>query len=158
MGYKITVYTLLPQSMKAEEKQLYHMGSDTLITLFPKGMILEVKQKYTLSYRMEKVPFSILFLLAISHPHVVQYKEISEVLESVDIELKDVDDISKNIKKLKKELKSYGVKKLIINVKGVGYAISNEWVEPQSLRANFRRGQLTNYIKRLCGLVTRDAD
>jgi DNA-binding winged helix-turn-helix (wHTH) protein len=139
-------------------KQLYHMASDTLITLHPKGMIVEVKSEFTLCYRMEKMPFSILFLLAISHPHIVTYKEISEVLESVNIELKDVDKIDKAIKVLKKELKSYGIKKLIIVVRGVGYAISNEWVEPQSLRANFKKGQITNYIKKLCGLVTRDAE
>lgn len=141
-----------------EVKQLYHIDSDTLISMYPRGMILEVKKGYTLTYRMEKRPFSILFLLSISHPHVVTYEEISDILDSIGIELKDVDKINKKVIKLKKELKSYGVKNLIVSVKGVGYAISNKWVEPQSLRACFKNNQVTNYIKRLCGLVTRSLD
>jgi len=139
-------------------KQLYHINSDTLISLSPKGMILDVRQKYSITYRMKKVPFSMLFLLAISHPHVCTYKEISEVLSSVDIDLSDVKQINKCIKELKADLKSYGVKKIIVNVKGVGYAISNEWVEPQSLKTNFKTNNIQEYIKKLCGVVTSSKD
>jgi tetrahydromethanopterin S-methyltransferase subunit A len=141
-----------------EVKQLYHIDNDTLISMYPKGMILEVKKEYTLTYRMDKLPFAILFLLSISHPHIVTYEEISDILESIDIELKDVDKINKKVVRLRKELKSYGVKHLIVSVKGVGYAISNKWVEPQSLKACFKNSQVSNYIKRLCGLVTRSID
>lgn len=135
-------------------KQLYHMDTDTLISLYPKGMILEVKKSYVTTYRMEKTKFAILLLLTISHPHVVTYQEVSEVLETVDIKIVDINKLSKKVKSLQKELKSYGIKNLIITIKGVGYAISNKWIEPIGIPTRKKNNAFMKYIRKLCGIAT----
>lgn len=137
-------------------KQLYHIDSNTLISLYPKGMILEVKKDFSITYRMQKSKFAILLLLAISHPHIVTYQEVSEILESVDIKVNDVSKLDKEIRKLKKELKSYNVRNLVISIKGVGYAISNKWVEPIGITTNKREKGFMDYIRKLCGIATLD--
>lgn len=135
-------------------KQLYHMDTNTLISLYPKGMILEIKRDYVTTYRLEKTKFAILLLLTISHPHVVTYQEISEVLESVDINITEISKLNKKVKGLQKELKSYGVKNLIITIKGIGYAISNKWIEPIGIPTRKKSNAFMRYIRKLCGIAT----
>jgi len=135
-------------------KSLYHIDTDTLITLNPKGMILEVKREFSLTFRLDKTRFTALYLLCISHPHVVSYTEITDIMETVDIDLKSKKDINTVIKELKTELKSYQVKNLIIGIRGTGFAISNKWVEPTDIRSVSRRKILMNYIRKLCAQVT----
>lgn len=135
-------------------KSLYHIDTDTLITLNPKGMILEVKSGYTIDCRMEKTKFTVLYLLCISHPHVVSYEEITDILETVDIELKKKSGINAVIKELRAELKSYKVKNLISTIRGTGFVISNKWVEPTDAGSVSRRQILMNYIRKLCAQVS----
>jgi len=135
-------------------KSLYHIDTDTLITLNPKGMILEVKKEFSLTFRLDKTKFTVLYLLCISHPHVVSYAEITEILETVDIELKSKKSINTLIKDLRAELKSYQIRNLIINIRGTGFAISNKWVEPTDVRSVSRRRIFMNYIRKLCEQVT----
>lgn len=135
-------------------KSLYHIDTDTLINLNPKGMILEVKRDFSLTYKMEKTKFTVLYLLCISHPHIVSYEEITEILETVDIELKGKGAINTVVKELKAELRSYKVRNLIINIRKQGFAISNKWVEPTDVTSRSQRRSFMNYIRKLCAQVT----
>jgi DNA-binding winged helix-turn-helix (wHTH) protein len=130
-------------------KQLYHIETNTLIILYPKGMILEVRCRHNAIYNMDKTAFSILYLLCISHPHLVKYDEILEILESIQITDMDVTKLDKEVTKLKKYLKKCGVKNLIINIKGMGYTISNSWVEPGAIRNKTTKNKFSTYFKKI---------
>ena len=123
------------QYLAMGNKQLYNIETDTLVTLYRKNMILEVKHDFTQIYHLKKTEFAIIYLLAISHPHIVNYKDFLHVLESLGEDILLIKQLDKLISVLKKELKSYGVKDFIIKVKRTGYAISNKWVVPSSPEA-----------------------
>lgn len=134
-------------------KQLYNINKDVLISLYPKDLVLEVKKDFSTAYHLDKTNFTILYALAISHPHVVTYEEISKILDSVDIELKEFDELNKQVQFLKKELTTFGVNKLIISIKGIGYAISNKWVEPNSITHKAPRRNFLNSFRKIYGLA-----
>lgn len=132
-------------------KQLYNVNKDILISLYPKDLVLEVKKDFATAYHLDKTNFTILYALAISHPHVVTYEEISKILDSVDIELKEFTLITKQLQLLKKELMSYGINNLIISIRGVGYAISNKWVEPNSITHKQVRRSFSSMFRKIYG-------
>ena len=134
-----------------ECKQLYNIDTNTLIILYPKGMILEVRDSFIHAYPMEKERFTVLYLLGVSYPHVVTYTEIIDILSSVDIEI-ETKKLKLLVKDLKKELRGYNVRNLIVSIKKTGYAISNKWVEPNSVHER-KDNKLINYVRRMCGIV-----
>lgn len=134
-----------------ECKQLYNIDTNTLISLYPRAMILEVRDSFIHSYPMEKERFTVLYLLSVSHPHVVTYAEIIDILTSVDIEV-ETKKLKLLVKTLKQELRNYGVRNLIVSIKNTGYAISNKWVEPNSVYER-KDNKLINYVRRMCGIV-----
>lgn len=139
-----------------EFKQLYNIETDILITLHRKGMILEVRSAFTQTHRLDKLNFTILFLLAISHPYMVSYEEIIQVLEAVNINtIQKHKDVDSKISNLKKDLHKLGIKNLVIKYKKIGFAISNKWIEPGQINTNPTDRKFLQYFKRLWGLAAK---
>jgi DNA-binding winged helix-turn-helix (wHTH) protein len=135
-------------------KCLYNLEDQTLIILNPKGMILDVKKDTHLVYKLSKKDFAIIYLLTISHPDIVRLKEFNLVLGEIGIEFKNHTVLQNDIKRIKKELQSFGINKFIIKIKRVGYAISNIWVEPSSMRPSLSNTmKMKKFLKATFGII-----
>ncbi|MDF3048314.1 MAG: hypothetical protein K0R73_1432 [Candidatus Midichloriaceae bacterium] len=128
-------------------RQLYNIETDTLITLNPKNLGLGVKGVYSQFYFLKKEEFVILYFLCISRPHTVSYKDFAEALEDMGICYPGNKKFSKDILGFKRLLFSYGVKDLIVKVRGRGYKISNKWVPPELHRKEGRKSRFTKVIR-----------
>jgi DNA-binding response OmpR family regulator len=120
-------------------------------------MILEVRQSFSHTHPLAKDKFIILYTLFLSHPHMLTYGEILDVLATVDLDIRKVTELKKLVKALKLELQLYGVNKLIISIKNNGYAISNKWVEPDKIKEP-KDSKLLNYVRRMCGIAANMAN
>ncbi|MCE2992295.1 MAG: hypothetical protein LW825_05180 [Candidatus Jidaibacter sp.] len=128
-------------------RQLYNIETDTLITLNPKNLGLGVKGVYSQCYFLKKEDFAILYFLCISRPHVVGYKDFSRAFEDIGIQYPGNKKFDKNISNFKKLLVSYGVKDLIVKVRGYGYVISNKWVPPELNKKEARNTRFNKLIR-----------
>lgn len=134
---------------------LYNLEDNTLITLHPKGLKLEVKKQHCKCYNLSELDFSIIYLLVLSRPNVVRFTHFQEVLRLSDFESFTKRNLQKNLSRIKRELKLLGINKFIINVKTVGYSISNIWVDPQAMNPlETERNKLRNLFKSLIGVAT----
>jgi hypothetical protein len=132
-----------------DNKQLYNIETDTLITLYPKPMVLEVKQDFIQTYHLDKFNFTVIYLLAVSRPNIVTYQDFFHAFNKIDIDIKSQKPLDLLIIKLKKELKDYSIKDFIIKIKKTGYTISNKWVEPCSMMQSKRNQKFLKIMQRL---------
>lgn len=130
-----------------DSRQLYNIETDTLIKLNPKNLGLTVKNGYVQQYFLNKTQFAISYFLCISRPHVVEYKDFKRVLEDIGIAYPGNKKFTQEVSAFKKLLASYGVRDLIVKVRGHGYTISNKWVPPEQHTTNSRKERSDRFIK-----------
>ena len=128
-------------------RQLYNIETDTLITLNPKNLGLGVKGVYSQFYFLKTEEFAILYFLCVSRPYAVRYKEFAKALEDIGICYPGNKKFNKDISDFKKLLLSYGVKELIVKVRGYGYKISNKWLPPELHKKEVNKNRFNKIIK-----------
>ncbi len=127
--------------------QLYNIETGTLIKLNPKNLGLTVNDGYVQQYFLSKPQFAIIYFLCISRPHIVEYNDFKRALEDIGLTYPGNKKFIHEVSVLKKILVSYGVKALIVKVRGHGYTISNKWVPPEQHTESFRKERFARFIK-----------
>jgi DNA-binding winged helix-turn-helix (wHTH) protein len=136
-------------------RQLYNIETDTLLTIHPKGGMIEVRNGFTASYCLPLQEFSFIFVLCSTHPEIITNYQLIEVFKIIGCPVADKKELKTIAKKLRADLKKLGIRDLIVEVRRIGFVVSNKWVTPIDADKYKQKSRITNYIKKLCGAMSR---
>lgn len=115
------------------DRHLIHVETGVTFSLFSKDKLIKISQHFDQQYYPSLEEFSALFFLAMSYPNTVSYSDLIAIISEIRPEISAKSQVDKMFAKIKIDLKSFGVKDLIIKTKLKGYAISNKWVPPEEI-------------------------
>lgn len=115
------------------DKHLVHVETGMLLSLCSHDRLVRISHMFDKQYYPPLDEFSGLFFLVMSYPNTVPYSDLIAIISEVSPGTESKAQIDKMFAKIKSDLKSFGVKDLIIKTKARGYAISNKWVPPEEI-------------------------
>lgn len=115
------------------DRHLVHVETGTLLSLCSRDRLIRISHMFDKQYYPPLDEFSGLFFLVLSYPNTVPYNDLIAIISEVSPSIESRAQIDKMFAKIKSDLKSFGVKDLIIKTKSRGYAISNKWVHPEEI-------------------------
>lgn len=132
-----------------QEKHLYNIETDTLLSFAPESRCINIKSSFNQSFKMDIVDFAFVYSLGMSHPHPVHYADFYKIYDNIDSTLQNQKGIDTLAASLKKDLKGYGVTDFIVKVKRKGYIVSNKWVTPDEAEKIKSKNRFMKFFKHL---------
>lgn len=132
-----------------QEKHLYNIETDTMVTFAPESRCLIIKSSFSLTFKLDVIDFAFVYSLAVAHPQLVKYNEFYSIYEPIDSTLLNQKGIDTLATSLKKDLKGYGITDFIVKVKRKGYIVSNKWVTPEDADKLKSKNRFMKFFKHL---------